>query len=214
MNVNKRRTGSIVLILAGILFWVLEAVAAAAWKDPAYSYTYNWVSDLGVPVETVMNGHAVNSPLFALMNLNFILFGAMYIAGFWMILPQYQSRQRAAAIGALATGLGVFFVAAFPGYSEYSGAFMHGVGAMLVVFGCFALALASAKGLGEAVKAKWYAPLCYLTAALIAVGLVMTFALSESNYGGLVERVLLYPVVAFPVITGIAIVTGRDLHRI
>ena len=44
----RQRTAGAVLIAAGLVFFLAEFIAAAAWTDPPYSYTYHYISNLGV----------------------------------------------------------------------------------------------------------------------------------------------------------------------
>ncbi len=40
-------TAALILIAAVLEYVVTEAITAAAWKPPVYSYASNWISDLG-----------------------------------------------------------------------------------------------------------------------------------------------------------------------
>ena len=92
-NISKNvYAGGIVLSASGILFLVLEFLTANTWKNPAYNYATYWMSDLGVPIQTEVNGHIVNSPWYALMNLNFVTWGLMLIVGFLLILPLFDKK--------------------------------------------------------------------------------------------------------------------------
>jgi len=63
INIKKVRTGAILLILASAIFLSFEAISASAWTDPGYSYSRNFVSDLGIPVVTEFEGRPVSSAL-------------------------------------------------------------------------------------------------------------------------------------------------------
>ena len=54
-----------------------EAIAASAF--PGYSYSANYISDLGVPDVAEFQGRAIDSPLSAVMNAGFILQGVLYL---------------------------------------------------------------------------------------------------------------------------------------
>lgn len=43
------RFAGVALAASAVVFLAAEAVTAAAWRDPSYSYLTNWISDLGVP---------------------------------------------------------------------------------------------------------------------------------------------------------------------
>lgn len=52
------------LLLAGVQYVLLEAIAASAWHSPAYNYAVDFISDLGNPVPgDVFDGRLINSPL-------------------------------------------------------------------------------------------------------------------------------------------------------
>jgi hypothetical membrane protein len=82
------------LLLAVATFVVAEAVTAAAWDHPAYSYANDFVSDLGVSgPPTVFKGHAVHSPLAVLLNTAFIVNGALVVVAAALLLrPRGQGR--------------------------------------------------------------------------------------------------------------------------
>jgi hypothetical protein len=44
----RRRAAGVALSASGFIFFLAEFVAAAAWTDPPYSYTYHYISDWGV----------------------------------------------------------------------------------------------------------------------------------------------------------------------
>ena len=54
---------AVVLLLNAVQWVVSEAVAAAAWTSPPYSYATNYISDLGVPeCGTHYQGRTICSP--------------------------------------------------------------------------------------------------------------------------------------------------------
>ena len=85
---------AIALLAAVAVFLVAETVAAAAWDNPAYSYSSDWVSDLGVPGPgTMFKGHPIHSPLALVLNLGFIVNGALVVlAGVLLLRPRGQGR--------------------------------------------------------------------------------------------------------------------------
>jgi len=201
MNNKLAKKGAIFLILTTIIYFIIEFIVANAWNNPTYNYLFNWVSDLGVPVNTTFQGHHINSPLYTLMNFEFTILGLSYIIGFNMIRSLYLSKRKSTLLSIIA-GLGVIIVASFPGY-EYNLSFMHQVGAMLIVFGAYSLMYLS----GKEFNIKWYKITCNILIVIGIVGFILTFVFSNSDYAGLVERILLYPYALFPIITGIAILS-------
>lgn len=71
----QRRSAGAVLVAGAMIFFLTEFIAAAAWTDPPYSYTYHYISDLGVRGPLVALGQLMNSPLAWVMNTGFFLFG-------------------------------------------------------------------------------------------------------------------------------------------
>ena len=82
---NASRYAAAAWLAAGLIYLASEAVAAVAFR-PSYSYTGNFISDLGVP-----GGH---SPLAWLMNLGFCVQGALFL---WRLRAQHSAGCRACA---------------------------------------------------------------------------------------------------------------------
>ena len=82
--IQRRAAGALLVAGAGI-FFLAEFIAAAAWTDPPYSYTYHYISDLGVhgPVEALKQ--YMYSPLAWVMNTGFFLFGITVFVGVVML---------------------------------------------------------------------------------------------------------------------------------
>ena len=109
------RLGALLLLTGPLVAWAAELVTAAAWQHPHYSPLYNWVSHLGLTGPSqVTFGQVGYSPLGAVMDTGWVLYGAMLIAG---ALLTFDLRQgpRPIAIVVLATvsGIGVSLVGIF-----------------------------------------------------------------------------------------------------
>lgn len=75
-----RTVGSAALIIAAVQYVVAEAVTASAWANPQYSYSNNFISDLGVPsCGGVLQGRTICSPLYAVMNIGFVVQGVLFV---------------------------------------------------------------------------------------------------------------------------------------
>lgn len=107
------------LLAAGpTVFLVAEFVSAAAWTDPGYSYTYNFISNLGVRGPSTLFGQDMASPLYWLMNAGFFAFGLVMLAGV-ALLPGLSGRRRwAALVPAVLLACGGVLLALFPGSGE------------------------------------------------------------------------------------------------
>jgi hypothetical membrane protein len=105
----------VLVILAAAQYLVLEAVSAAAWHTPAYSYAVNFISDLGNPVAgDVFDGRVINSPLHLMMDTAFVVQGALFIAAGVLLAGTITGRvSRVLLILALVHGVGVILVGLF-----------------------------------------------------------------------------------------------------
>jgi hypothetical membrane protein len=130
--VPQRRAAGAALIASGGAYFAAEFIAAAAWTDPPYSYTYHFISDLGVHGPSTGFGQYMYSPLAWVMNAGFILFGIAAFAGVVMLRGLPGRRRWAAIVLAALLAAGVILVALFPGSGEAienGTAAYHGLGA-------------------------------------------------------------------------------------
>ncbi|MBK3567716.1 DUF998 domain-containing protein [Streptomyces sp. MBT62] len=123
---NRLPLAAAVLLLDAVQWVVSEAVAAAAWTSPPYSYATNYISDLGVPeCGTHYQGRTICSPDHALMNTSFIAQGVLFATGAILLaLALLTGRARRVVIAlAAAHAVGFILVGLFhgspdgPGYS-------------------------------------------------------------------------------------------------
>jgi hypothetical membrane protein len=125
---NRRRGAAAAWLSAGLTYLILEAVAAAAFR-PSYSYSHNFVSDLGVPAR---------SHLAWLMNTAFCVQGTLFLAGAVIAAP----RKARLFVGfAAANAVGNVLIAVF-----HSGTATHALGATLAIVGGNAAILAAPVG--------------------------------------------------------------------
>ncbi len=85
MTIARRRTfrirvGAVLLALGTVQFFAAHLIAQRAWPSP-YSWTTNYISDLGAVTCAPGSSDAVCSPLHAVMNTAFLLQGALLIGG-------------------------------------------------------------------------------------------------------------------------------------
>jgi hypothetical membrane protein len=99
---------AIALILGALVFLISETVAAGAWTAPSYSYSADFVSDLGNPQCGPYGGRVVCSPSHTLMNMAFVVQGLLVGAASWLLGRVLRDRSRA-----LVRGLGVATAAGF-----------------------------------------------------------------------------------------------------
>jgi hypothetical membrane protein len=91
-DTRRNVPAAIALLVAAVAFFVAETVAAAAWDNPPYSYADDFVSDLGVPgPPVVFKGHLVHSPLALVLNLGWVVNGALVVlAVLLLVRPRGQ----------------------------------------------------------------------------------------------------------------------------
>ena len=103
----------IAMILAGVTFFVGEAIAASAY--PGYSYSTQFISDLGVPTREVFNETAVHSPRAWALNGAWMLSGTFVLVAALLLRAARPAGRLSAWLFALTIGytVGLFMVANF-----------------------------------------------------------------------------------------------------
>ena len=124
----RLRAGSGLLLAAAAAYFACEAVAAAAWHRPLYSYARNYISDLGVPAR---------SDLAWLMNTAFCVQGTLFLVGAVLAAPRTA---RLFVALAAANAVGNVLIAVF-----HSGSATHAVGAVSAIVGGNAAILAASR---------------------------------------------------------------------
>jgi hypothetical membrane protein len=210
------RIGAIALIAGPVLFLICEAIAARAWRDPVYSYTRNWISDLGVPDPGTFQGRVIDSPLAVVMNTGFVIGGLALLLGIIAVtrrLPRRRPRTAAlvlgivAAVGYLLVGLTHTSIAA----AADGTIVLHFVGAFLAILGGNTLALV----LGvhwwrrPATRSLGHAAAVLGTLGLLAALTLVLTATSTSAPNGLIERVSVYTLLLFEIRTGLHLAASR-----
>lgn len=199
---SQRRTAGALLIAGPAIFFLAEFVAAAAWTDPPYSYTYHFISNLGVPEPSTLFGQYMYSPLAWVMNTGFFLFGITILAGTAMLRGLSGWRRWTALVPATLLAAGGVLLAVFHGSGEAledgTGEF-HSLGAFAGFIGANVLAIV----LGSMRQRVGFSP--RIGRALVTVGvigllsttlyLIAIFSSGDTVIGiiGLIERGAAYP---------------------
>ena len=90
---------------------VVETVAASAWETPAYSYAFNFISDLGAPDCSTFQGREICSPLHTVMNAGFIVQGVLFVVASVLLQRLASGRARNIYLAiALIYGVGMVLV--------------------------------------------------------------------------------------------------------
>ncbi|MGW2257055.1 DUF998 domain-containing protein [Streptomyces sp. NPDC001780] len=198
----QRRTAGALLIAGPAIFLLGEFIAAAAWTDPAYSYTHHFISNLGVHGPSTLFGQYMYSPLAWAMNAGFLLFGITILTGVATLRDLSGGRRWATLVPATLLAVGGVLLALFPGSGEAlengTGEF-HSMGAFAGFIGGNVLALV----LGGRRRRIGLSP--RMGTALIAAGLTgllsmtlylaMIFTAGDTPVGiiGLIERGAVHP---------------------
>ncbi|MFG1696691.1 DUF998 domain-containing protein [Nonomuraea sp. NPDC049309] len=195
----RNRPAGALLIAGPAIFLLAEFIAAAAWTDPPYSYTYHFISNLGVHGPSTLFGQYMYSPLAWVMNTGFFAFGLTILAGVVALSGPLGRRRWAALVPAALLAAGGVLLGLFPGSGEAmddgTGDF-HGLGAWAGFVGGNVLAIvlgSMRRRVGLSVR---------LGRALVAVGviglvsMVAYFADLVSGVNvlvGLIERGAVHP---------------------
>ena len=132
---KKLRAGAILFVVAGFLYLACEAISALSWRDPAYQYAHNYISDLGIPVVTQFGGRPIHSPLHGVMNCGFISHGLLFVTAFFLVTGTLPAKRKWIGLAlAVVHGIGVTMVGLFPGYDWWGEPF-HSLGALLAIAG-------------------------------------------------------------------------------
>jgi hypothetical membrane protein len=215
LSTGSAITGAVAFLLATAQFFLGQIVTAAAWTRP-YSWSANWISDLGNTAcgqFAVPHGVAgyVCSPLHTVMNVSFVLNGILFTVGviaLWKLWPQ-RPLATVANIVLLVSGVLKPVVGLAP---ENTNVALHLLGALNLPLTSLGILLMS-------IAIRRTAPAISVTGFVLSiVGLVGTALSSASQYrgpgltlglgyGGM-ERVADYPAFVWMVVVAIAVLIG------
>ena len=208
---RRARRAAITWLVAGFLWFALEAFAAAAFI-PTYSYARNYISDLGVPTPGIFGGRRIDSPRAALMNANFLAQGILFLLAGLSIFRATVGRTghaRHAFLGLAGVyAVGSILVGLFHGAAQNVGdgtARFHVVGAGLaIVGGNVALIVAGLNARRVGASGVY----CVASIALGTVGLVSLITLQAGDpfdIPGVWERGAVYAIPGWDILTGAAL---------
>ncbi|MGO3152140.1 MAG: DUF998 domain-containing protein [Galactobacter sp.] len=219
---TRARTGAVLLGINALVYLVAEALAALAWRDPTYSYSYNYISDLGVPDVDSFEGRVIDSPLHWIMNTGFVLHGVLFIVAVLLLRGMFTGTVTRRVIVALAFlhGIGIALVGLFHGSQqavEDGTAVLHGTGALLaIIAGNAAFILAGTALLRRSMNVSVPPRRRWPGGVFIALGVsgIASFtsllATAGSNYDGIPERIAVYTVMVAELIAATALlITNR-----
>lgn len=208
--------GGTLLLLDAAQHLVVEAASARAWPGDSYSYTRDFVSELGgTACGPSSGGSGTCSPLHAAMNFSFLVNGVLLLVAA-LLLTRLLERRRAVLVVlvVLATvyALGMAAVAAVQRSPESvaGGSYtVHVVGAAL------ALGAGNLISVLAGVESRRIgAPGSYAVASLVLgvtglLGLAGIGLLSGEHPAPVLERVSVYAINAWWLLTGTTLVVAR-----
>ncbi|WP_406453565.1 DUF998 domain-containing protein [Streptomyces sp. NBC_01622] len=200
-----------VLLLNAVQWVVSEAVAAAAWTSPPYSYATNYISDLGVPdCGTHYQGRTICSPDHTLMNTSFIVQGILFATGVVLLAATLLTGRARRVVVALAAAhaVGFVLVGLFHGSPDgpaYSLA-LHVGGASVAILCANTIAIL-AGSLRSLQLPRAYRVFCIGVGAL---GLLSeAFVGASTSTAGIFERGGVYSWLLWSVVTGVSLLVGH-----
>lgn len=213
--------GGVIWILATLQYGIVQAIVAAAWHHPPYSWLNNYISDLGNTVcgqFAVPHGTAayVCSPMHSTMNISFVVTGLLTIAGA-ILLRRFWPQDRLTAVALVLwviTGLGKVLVGLSP---ENKNVDLHLLGVLNIPVGYIAILLLS-------LSIRQINRTVSMTGIVLAIlGLVGTALSTAGQFGssalylglgvGGMERVSDYPASLWVLMIGIIAVLSAGPRR-
>lgn len=211
------RAGAVLIFLGPLVSWAAELVTAAAWQEPHYSPLHNWVSHLGLtgPSQFAF-GQVGNSPLGAVMDAGWVLYGVMLIVG---VLLTFDLRKGLTPIAIVAlavlSGVGVSLVGIFQGSTENVAngliAFhTFGAQSVMVAGNLMAIAVGATGARIGLSRGRRVASVVLGVAGLLTFPAFMANALTGWLWNiGLFERAVIYPIMIGHVLLGGALIAAR-----
>jgi hypothetical membrane protein len=199
----RRPLAGAVVWLLSIQFFVVQVVAAFAWKQPPYSWRLNAISDLGAVGCGPFDDRLVCSPLHGLMNISFILLGLSMLIGSALLYQEFRKSRVGFGMMGI-SGIGAILVGIFPEdtifWAHITGqdlAFLFGNIALIVI----GLNLRLPRWL------RWYS-IASGAAALVGMYLFLSHHRFFLGLGGM-ERVAAYPQTIWLVVFGLYLIRSR-----
>jgi hypothetical membrane protein len=205
--------GAVVLVVNAVQWVVAEAVVAAAWARPPYSYASNYISDLGVAdCGTRFQGREICSPLHSTMNGSFMLEGVLFATGVVLLAGLFGRRARRVVVAlALAHGVGLVLVGLFHGSAggPSGGLVVHVAGAAVGILCANTIVIIAGSVRGHGLPAAYRS----FSITVGVLGIVSEALVSVSaGTAGLFERGGVYSWLLWSLVTG-ALLLVRELRR-
>ncbi len=186
-------------IIAGLYYIIAEACCAVVFNDSLINtYLYHTISELGIP--------GANSPLFYLMNSAFILVGLIVVLGNFKHLQKYILKNKIMFyLLTLISGVGVIIVGLIHGGNPLTSGY-HTLGAVMAILGGNLLLIIVSMSMRKLEKYH------RITIFLGIIGLIsfwIMFFNMHSIYMPVFERLSVYPIIIWSLITGIYLKSNK-----
>jgi hypothetical membrane protein len=211
----RDRAAGATLVAGAVIFFLAEFIAAAAWTDPPYSYSYHYISNLGVRGPVAALQQYMYSPLAWVMNTGFFLFGiTVFVGG---VLLTGLSGWRRSVVLTLTTlvAVGSVLLAFFHGDGTVSSVDYHSLGALASIGGGNVLLIALGRlhlRIGVAARQGKAMIVLGVFGLLSLVGFLVLAGSGVNVLIGLVERCAVYPILIGLICAGVSIRRRQTLH--
>jgi hypothetical membrane protein len=212
---NKiRALAAATFLLGPVLYLAAEAIAAAAWKTPSYSYADNWISDLGSATAGVFQGRELDSPRHVIMNSGFIVQGILFGIAAVLLSRTLGGRLRTfTAVTGIVTMIGYILVGTFHGslQAQENGTLpLHFTGATLAIVGGNVLALVLGRHWRKAPETRLIGLVSVVLGAFGLVAVVVLFVTFDRGLpSGAIERGSVYTIVLWQFAVAVALLRNR-----
>ena len=197
-------------IAAAVVYVGTETIAASAF--PGYSYSGNYISDLGIPEVAEFQGRAIDSPLAAVMNAGFILQGVLYLVAAVIATRSLRTGPRGVFVGlAVVHAVGITVVGLVHGSASSAASgigWMHVVGAGMAIIAGNAASIVAGLGSRRAGTARAHRIASVALGAVGLVALALLQTLGGSGIDGIWERGSVYTVTAWELMAGVAVLVA------
>lgn len=191
-------------LLGGVTYLAAETIAALGWSGRSYSYARNNISDLGIP--DISRLHAV-------MNTGFVVDGALFVLAGLGLSMLFEGRARwVVSVTSVVHGVGSIVVGL--AHASVDGASTpHAAGAGMAIIGGNLVLLAAGRYGGRAGAPRWYTVGSATAGAVGLAGLALFLADTGILGGGTFERISVYTIIGWEIVTGALILIERRLSK-
>jgi len=207
-----------ILILAVGQYVVFEAITAAAWKTPVYSYASNWISDLGVLDCSTFQGRHICSPLHNLMNTGFILQGVLFLIASILLLRLFSQASRNVYLPlALIYSVGIMLVGIFHGSTaatENGTVAFHFLGAFMAIPAGNTIAIVTGFQWRRLKTPRWFGRISIVLGFIGIVCVCVLFPTIGRIPSGIPERASVYTILLWQLLMGIVLLVAGVSARV